>query len=117
MYLALKRKGSMWILDMKIFKPIKGCKNGQILVLYRAIWKIDWLYLIKLVWNVMWFPKDVALFELFRVYIKCNKTRCSSKHSLLICRAQRIERCHCYEKWKIQTSLLKKNQLFATLYP
>ena len=41
MYLALKRKGSMWILDMKIFKPIKGCKNGQILVLYRAIW--NWL--------------------------------------------------------------------------
>ena len=37
MYLALKQKGSMRILDMKIFKPIKGCKNGQILVLYRAI--------------------------------------------------------------------------------
>lgn len=30
MYLALKQKSSMRILDMMIFKPIKGCKNGQI---------------------------------------------------------------------------------------
>ena len=37
MYLALKQKSSMRILDMKIFKPIKGCKNGQILALYWAI--------------------------------------------------------------------------------
>lgn len=37
MYLALKQKNSMRILDMKTFKPIKGCKNGQILVLYWAI--------------------------------------------------------------------------------
>ena len=26
MYLALQQKSSMRILDMKIFKPIKGCK-------------------------------------------------------------------------------------------
>ena len=37
MYLALKQKISMRILDMKILKPIKECKNGQILVLYWAI--------------------------------------------------------------------------------
>ena len=37
MYLALKQKSSMRIVDMKIFKPIKECKNGQSLVLYWAI--------------------------------------------------------------------------------
>ena len=37
MYLAPKQESSMRILDMKIFNPIKGCKNGQMLVFYWAI--------------------------------------------------------------------------------
>ena len=45
MYLALKQKISMRILDMKIFKPIKECYTGPS--------EIDWLYLIKFVWNVL----------------------------------------------------------------